>query len=97
MYLEFDTIKEYESYFKKNKVEVAKTIAKSISEAYDNEKEEAFVFEIGFEGNDQIVYEVSVEKDQWEQSLEACLKIFTDHDENDEAIDTYLITKKIKQ
>lgn len=95
MYLEFESLKEYENYFTKNKLEVARTIAQGISKAHESEKEEALIFEIGFENSDQIVYEVSVEKKEWIRSLDACLDIFTKEEDSDNAIDTFLIKKKL--
>lgn len=95
MYLEFESLTEYERYFTKNKSTIARTIAEGIDKAYESEKEEALIFEIGFENSDQIVYEVSVERGEWVRTLDACLDIFTKEEDSDGAIDTFLIKKKL--
>lgn len=95
MFLEFDSFKDYEKYFSDNKVLVSRQIVHSIEDSFEKKEKNAIAFEIGFSGMNNIVYEISVDEKEWINSLESCLRIFTDHNASDDAIDTYFIKKKI--
>jgi len=96
MHLEFGSINDYEKYFVDNKVPVCRNILSTIENAYEKDLKEAIIFEISFAADSDIVYEVSVEKDDWDSSLQACMNILSENEATDDVIDAYLLRKKIK-
>lgn len=95
MFLKFRNLQEYENYFLVNKIDITRQIVKSISESSDQNIPEAKICDVMFGENNQLVYEISVDSDEWIPSLESCLKIFLDQNFSDDAIDTYLVKKKL--
>ena len=88
MKVNFYTFEEYEDYIQSNPVQVCEALYRSIDEALRTNKEDALMYEIFFE-NEDYVYEVFLEKDNWTDSLEKCVEIFSNHDKTNLAIDAY--------
>ena len=88
MKVNFHTFEEYQDYIQDNPVQVCEALYKSINEALRTNKEDALMFEIFFENQDY-VYEVFLEKDNWTDSLERCVEIFSEHNQANLAIDAY--------
>ena len=88
MKVNFHTFEEYQDYIQDNPVQVCEALYKSINEAVRTNKEDALMFEIFFENQDY-VYEVFLEKENWTDSLERCVEIFSEHNQANLAIDAY--------
>lgn len=88
MKVNFHTFEEYQDYIQDNPVQVCEALYKSINEALRTNKEDALMFEIFFENQDY-VYEVFLEKENWTDSLERCVEIFSEHNQANLAIDAY--------
>ena len=92
---EFKDMGEFTESFSERTPRMTLLIAKSISEAVKAKKKTANMFEVSIEGGDTS-FEISLPKSQWETALGACLKYFEEWEMSDEAIDTYLLLKKVK-
>jgi len=90
----FDDKQQYLQYFKTNKLEVTKNIVEGIDYSLEHELSSALVFELNFKGT-SVAYEITIDKEDWEKTLDACLEIFTEFEDADGAIDTYLVKKKL--
>ena len=88
MKVNFHTFEEYQDYIQDNPVQVCEALYKSFNEALRTNKEDALMFEIFFENQDY-VYEVFLEKENWTDSLERCVEIFSEHNQANLAIDAY--------
>ena len=86
MKVNFHTFEEYQDYIQDNPVQVCEALYKSINEALRTNKEDALMFEIFFENQDY-VYEVFLEKENWTDSLERCVEIFSEHNQANLAIE----------
>jgi hypothetical protein len=94
--LEIETIAELETIFKERSVEMTTNIRDSIQEAFDKNKKTALIFEIGVEGL-ETSFEISLTHKEWISALENCLKHYEEWEMGDDAIDTYLLLKQLKQ
>jgi len=94
MIYNFDSPTEYVNFVKTNKSEVTKAIVQGINLALDLELDNAVILELNFDRQKQ-AFEISLDKSQWETSLNACIDIFVENNESDNAIDTYLVKKKL--
>jgi len=88
MKVNFHTFEEYQDYIQDNPVKICEALYQSINEALRTNKEDALMFEIFFENQDY-VYEVFLEKENWTDSLERCVEIFSEHNKANLAIDAY--------
>tara|TARA_B100001093_G_scaffold277390_1_gene265123 strand:- start:1259 stop:1558 length:300 start_codon:yes stop_codon:yes gene_type:complete len=88
MKVNFHTFEEYQDYIQGNPVQVCEALYQSINVALRTNKEDALMFEIFFENQDY-VYEVFLEKENWTNSLERCVEIFSEHNKSDLAIEAY--------
>jgi hypothetical protein len=94
--LQIESIAELETIFKEKSVDMTTTIKDSIQEAYTNKKKTALLFEIEIDGMDTS-FEISITTKEWIVALENCLKHFEEWQMGDEAIDTYLLIKELKE
>ena len=90
MKVNFDRFEDYTDYIKDNHVEICWTITRSIEKAVRGNKDEALLFEIYFAGQD-FVYEITIDKPDWVDSLTRSIQVFTDNNESDKAIEAYEI------
>jgi len=88
MKVNFHTFEEYQDYIQDNPVQVCEALYKSIDKALRTNEEDALMFEIFF-ANQDYVYEVFLEKENWTDSLERCVEIFSEHNQANLAIDAY--------
>jgi hypothetical protein len=93
--LEIESLEELEAMFKEKSVEMTTTIKESIQEAYNGKKKTALLFEIQIDGVDS-AFEISVTKKEWIVALENCLRHFEEWEMSDDAIDTFLLIKTLK-
>jgi hypothetical protein len=93
--LEIDSLEELEAMFKERSVEMTDAIRESIQEAYDSKKRTALLFEIQIEGVEN-AFEISVTRKEWIIALENCLRHYEEWEHGDDALDTYLLIKKLK-
>ena len=92
--LHFKNTEEFEKLFKTRDEQVTDAIVEGIQEALSFNKKTAQLFEISFE-EVELSYEISLPSNQWNTALESCLKHYTDIQESDKAIDTYLLQKEV--
>jgi hypothetical protein len=93
--LEIDSLEELEAMFKEKSVEMTDAIRESIQEAYDSKKRTALLFEIQIEGVEN-AFEISITRKEWIIALENCLRHYEEWEHGDDALDTYLLIKKLK-
>lgn len=92
----FADLEEYSEYIKTSKVEIATVMYKGIEKAMKANAKEASVFEIFFDG-EEFVYEITIGHDEWINTLESCLDIFTKEDSPDNAIEVYQLLEIAKE
>lgn len=88
MKVNFDSFDDYTNYIKENGVDICNAIHKSIERAIKENEDEALLFEIFFAGQ-EFVYEITIDKPDWIDSLNRCVQVFTDNNESDKAIDAH--------
>ena len=93
--LQIESLAELEDIFKKKSVDMTTNIRDSIQEAITSKKKTALLFQIEVDGMDTS-FEISITRKEWVVALENCLKHFEEWEMGDDAIDTYLLIKKIK-
>lgn len=89
----FDQVTDFSDFFSGNNNEVTDAIVEGIKEAIEAEKDEAELFELGFDEEDDF-FEVSLGKGEWPQALSACMKKYEDAELYDEVIDVFDLLKK---
>ncbi len=94
--LVIESIGELEDIFKNKSMDMTVNIRDSIQEAFDKKKKTALLFEIEVEGMDT-AFEIAVTSKEWVPALENCLKHFEEWEMGDDAIDTYLLIKQLKE
>jgi len=94
--LQVDSLEELERIFREKSVDMTNNIREGIEEAMSKKKKTAMLFEICIEGLENS-FEISLPIKEWTTALENCLKHYQEWEMADEAIDTYLLIKSIKE
>ena len=94
--LQIESLEELESIFRKKTLDMTTNIRDSIQEAINKKKKTALLFEIEMDGMDTS-FEISLTSKEWITALENCLKHYEEWEMGDEAIDTYLLIKELKE
>ena len=94
--LQIESLEELEGIFRDKSVDMTNNIRESIQEAFDNKKKTALLFEIDIDGMDTC-FEISLTSKEWVTALENCLRHYEEWEMGDDAIDTYLLIKQLKQ
>ena len=94
--LQIESIAELETIFKEKSVDMTTNIKNSIQEAFTTKKKTAILFEIEVDGMDTS-FEISITVKEWIVALENCLRHFEEWEMGDDAIDTYLLIKELKE
>ena len=94
--LQVDSLEELERIFREKSVDMTNNIREGIEEAMSKKKKTAMLFQIEMEGIDNS-FEISLTSKEWIIALENCLKHYSEWDMGDEAIDTYLLIKELKE
>ena len=94
--LQIESLQELEEIFREKSVNMTNNIKEGIEEAMKNKKKTALLFEIQVEGLENI-FEISLTSKEWIIALENCLKHYGEWEMSDEAIDTYLLIKELKE
>ena len=94
--LQIESLDQLNDIFKEKSVDMTNNIRESIQEAFNAKKKTALLFEIEFEGMDTN-FEISITAKEWVTALENCLRHYGEWDMGDDAIDTYLLLKQLKQ
>lgn len=89
----FDEVTDFSNFFAGNNSEVTDAIVEGIKEAIEAEKDEAELFELGFNEEDDF-FEVSLEKGEWPQALSACMSKYEEAERYDDVIEAYELLKK---
>lgn len=93
--LHFQSPEEFETLFKRNNINITNQIVSGIEKAMGGRKKTAPLFEITFEGHDNL-YEISLPQSQWTHALQSCLDHYHKLDMSDEAIDTWKLLEAAK-
>jgi hypothetical protein len=93
--LEIEDLQELEQIFREKSVDMTNNIREGIEEAMKSGKKTALLFEIEMEGIDTSL-EISLTSKEWIIALENCLKHYEEWEMSDEAIDTFLLIKELK-
>lgn len=94
--LQIESLEELEGIFREKSVDMTNNIREGIEEAMKNKKRTALLFEIEMDGMDT-TFEISLTSKEWITALENCLKHYSEWEMGDEAIDTYLLIKELKE
>lgn len=94
--LQIESLEELEGIFREKSVDMTNNIREGIQEAIKNKKKTALLFEIELNGMDTS-FEISLTSKEWITALENCLKHYGEWEMSDEAIDTYLLIKELKE
>jgi hypothetical protein len=94
--LQIESLEELEGIFREKSVDMTNNIREGIAEAMKNKKKTALLFEIELDGMDT-TFEISLTSKEWITALENCLKHYSEWEMGDEAIDTYLLIKELKE
>ena len=94
--LQIESLKELEGIFREKSVDMTNNIREGIEEAMKNKKKTALLFEIELDRMDT-TFEISLTSKEWITALENCLKHYSEWEMGDEAIDTYLLIKELKE
>ena len=92
----FEHPEEFEKVFRGNTPEINDAVVEAIDEAFQFQKEYADMFSITF-GESDIAYEITLPSSQWQQAIQKCLDNYHHWGCTDQAIDTYLLLKNIKE
>ena len=94
--IQIESLQELEQIFREKSVDMTNNIREGIEEAMKNKKKTALLFEIELDGMDT-TFEISLTSKEWITALENCLKHYSEWEMGDEAIDTYLLIKELKE
>lgn len=94
--IQIESLQELEEIFREKSVDMTNNIKEGIEEAIKNKKKTALLFEIEIEGVGN-AFEISLTSKEWVTALENCLKHYGEWEMSDEAIDTYLLIKELKE
>ena len=94
--LQIESLEELEGIFREKSVDMTNNIREGIEEAMKNKKKTALLFEIELDGM-YTTFEISLTSKEWITALENCLKHYSEWEMGDEAIDTYLLIKELKE
>ena len=89
----FDEVTDFSTFFDGDNPEVTDAIIKGIKEAIEKGKDEAELFELGFNEEDDF-FEISLEKGEWPQALSACMTKYEKAERYDDVIEAYELLKK---
>jgi hypothetical protein len=93
---EFESVKELQQFAENARDEICSCIVLSLSQALEEGEEEPVIFELSLkEGSD--LYEMYLNRAEWNKALDTCLEFFTDNNYPDQAIDTYFLIQKINE
>lgn len=93
--LHFKTTEEFDGLFKRKTLSVTRSIVQGIESAMQKNKRTAPLFEITFDDADTM-YEISLPRSQWVQSLESCLDHLHSQNLADEEIDCWKLLEAAK-
>lgn len=93
--LNFEHTDEFKDLFQTKSRKVTDAIVKGISQAMQDNKASANLFEITFEDHD-MSYEISLPKKQWAVALQSCLDFYHQVNATDECIDTWKLLEAAK-
>jgi len=93
--LQIESLVELETMFREKTIEMTDNIKDSIQEAVTTKKRIAQLFEIQMEGVEGS-FEITLPKKEWIIALENCLRHYEEWEHSDDAIDTFLLIKNLK-
>lgn len=94
--LQIEDLEELRTIFREKSVNMTTSIRGSIQEAFEKKKKTAALFEIHVRDSEES-FEISLPVTEWFPALENCLKHYQEWKMADEAIDTYLLIKELKE
>lgn len=91
----FKDKEEFEELFSKSTPEVTGYIMIAIKEAIDSKTKTAKLFNIGFTDVEESL-DITLPKSQWAKAIEECTDLYRKWDMPDQAIDSFMLGKKLK-
>jgi hypothetical protein len=93
---EFETIEDFEEFAENARDRICSCILFSLDRAFEDKEEDTVLFDVSVK-QDINIYEIFLNKAEWVTALNSCIEVFTNSNMSDEAIDAYLLIKKIKE
>jgi hypothetical protein len=93
--IKVESIEHFGELFKEKTIEMTDAIKNSIQEAIAKKRRTANLFEVEIEGVETVLG-ITLNKSQWIDALQTCLKHYEEWEHSDDAIDTYLLIKDLK-
>ena len=90
-----ESLDQLDAMFREKTIEMTDTIKTSIQEAYNANKRTAHLFQIEIDGVENM-FDISLGRAEWIVALENCLKHYEEWEHSDDAIDTYMLIKTLK-
>lgn len=91
-----NSVNDVPDFLNENSLKITNTIVKVIESIYKTRKKSALILELTLMDANG-VFEISLPRTEWEKSLENCLKVYSETEMYDEAIDTFSLLEKIKE
>lgn len=92
----FEHPEEFEQFFKGRNLQISDAIVEGIKVAVKQKKRNADLFEVGFEGDDNI-FEIGLPLSEWPVALNSCLTYYEEAERFDDAIDTFQLLKEVTE
>jgi hypothetical protein len=93
---EFETVEELQQFAENARDEICSCILLSLTKAFEDREIEPVIFTLNVENSPEI-FEMYLQRQEWNKALSVCLDYFTVNNSPDQAIDTYFLIQKIDQ
>ena len=93
--LNFQSVEEFETLFKKKTLDVTDTIVDCIESAMSDNLKSADLFRVTIEQGDHS-YVIALVRSEWSKALQSCLDYYHEHNHADQAIDTWKLLELAK-
>ena len=91
-----DSVNDVPDFLNENSLKITNTIVQVIGNIHKTRKKSALILELTLMDANG-VFEISLPRSEWEKSLENCLKVYSETEMYDEAIDTFSLLEKIRE
>jgi len=95
MTFKFKSLEDFEEAMSQQTPILSNAIYDSISQSYQKGNKTCTLFNISI-SSQQLEYQITLPKKQWLKALQSCLKDFEAFEQVDDAIDCYLLIKKLQ-
>lgn len=91
-----DSVNDVPDFLNENSLKITNNIVQVIGNIYKTRKKSALILELTIMDANG-VFEISFPRSEWEKLLENCLKVYSETEMYDEAIDTFSLLEKIRE